>query len=795
MLKLSCLVAAFICSCSVFAVQLGGAAFLYEADCVEVTAEGVSCREDWRVVDRINFDSAKGWRIDNYSKRLSIAVGNEFLGERCLYVGGATNRRDTAWNAKSPRFAVPKGIGRCRVQMKVYSDKMLSAARQPLSDISRERWQNAVYWYDGSGKEIGTGPFTYFTAGEGRFADAVSELTVPPDAVGGVLRFGFDSPNLGPGEKVAFADAAIAVPPGGVHYVCRASFVSEMREGGDISWVAETPHGTSVRFQWRGAKDPKELLSLPFKGPDGTGRTAYSRTFKANAPYVQYRAILVSDGAATPVLKSVTVGKRIDSDWLHAIDNVPPEVWRAMDSPVLEKNPRLAFAFKDESFVDWTSVKIKVDEEDATSRFIREGDVLREREPRPSPYAEGLHKVEIFVADCRGNSVTAHKTFFVGTALAVPKCTLRGDGMALIDGKPFFPIGLYGMCAREFNGNSLDKAFADIKAAGFNFAQTYGRAYASEFLAAARKHDVKLWVGWRKPDSNFMKKGRSFPQVLAWYLGDDTSEHATPQEVRDRHDAVTSIDPNRLTCQADVLSPDWQVSRYARFVTATDVFMPEIYPVKEQKGHPSDITCVADTIFEMERIKQDMARFGDGKVRACWPILQWFKGWGNWHHFPTREQLFATSFAAIIHGANGITWYTYGGFYDKKRKKNNEGVTSTPERWQAICDLAGWIRELSPVLLSGPCEQPAVPEILSGSAKDFHGQPSVTALLKRHDGKAYLIAVNAAYEKVRARFRIENAGPVAEVMREGRTLRCPQGIIEDDFWPFGVHVYCINERK
>ena len=768
---------------------------MYEADGVDVSSTGVKCREDWRVVDRIDFDSSNGWRIDNYSKRLSIAVGKEFLGKRCLYVGGFTNRRDTAWCAKSPRFSMPKGIGRCRVQMKVYSDKMLSAAKEPLSDISCERWQNAVYWYNGSGEKIGAGPFTYFTAGEGRFADAVSELTVPPDAVAGALRFGFDSPNVGPGEKVAFADVAIAVPPDYRRHVRRASFVSEMREGGEISWCADAPRGTSVRLQWRGADNPKKLSALPFRGPAETERTAYSGSFRADAPYVQYRAILSSDGCSTPVLKSVAVGKRIDSDWLHAIDDAPPEVWRAMDSPTQDRSPRLAFLVRDESCVDWGSVRISVDGEEATERFVRDGDILRERQPRSVPYSEGIHRVKITASDCRGNSVVSQKIFYVGKAPDVPGCTLREDGMTLVDGKPFFPIGLYGMCAREFNGNSLDKAFADIKAAGFNFAQTYGKPYADEFLGSAQKYGIKLWVAWRKPDSNFMDKGRGFPQVLAWYLGDDTSEHATPQEVRDRHDNVTALDPHRLTCQADVLSPHWQVSRYARYVTATDVFMPEIYPVREQKGHPSDVTCVADTVFEMKRIKRDMAQFGDGKVRSCWPILQWFKGWGNWHHFPSREQLFATIFAAIVHGANGITWYTYGGFYDKKRTKSNEGVTSTPERWRDICDLAGWLRELSPVLLSGSCEQPSAAEVLSGPKKDACGEIPVTALLRRHGGKAYLIAVNAAHEKVRARFRLANVGSQAEVQREERSVLCPQGVLEDDFAPFGVHVYCINERN
>ena len=198
----SALFAAVVAALSgVCAASSTPAAFVYEAAGVDIASDGIRGREEWRVVDRIGFDNPSDWKINNFSKLLSIAAGREFLSARCLYIGGATNRRDTAWNVKTPKFTIPKGVGRCRVQMKAYSDKMLSASMDPLVDISRERWQNAVFWYDESGREIGTGPFTYFINGEGCFSDVVSELTVPDGAVGGALRFGFDSPNLGPGEK------------------------------------------------------------------------------------------------------------------------------------------------------------------------------------------------------------------------------------------------------------------------------------------------------------------------------------------------------------------------------------------------------------------------------------------------------------------------------------------------------------------------------------------------------------------------------------------------------------------
>ncbi len=352
--------------------------------------------------------------------------------------------------------------------------------------------------------------------------------------------------------------------------------------------------------------------------------------------------------------------------------------------------------------------------------------------------------------------------------------TLRDDGVTLIDGRPFFPIGIYAVCRREFNGMSFDRAFADLGDAGFNFAHTYGNSYDPEFLAAAEKHGFRLWVQARMPDRKLLDVGRWNPSIIAWYLGDDTSEHQSPQELCDNNAAVKAVDPTRLTCQADPVGDGlFLVSRYAGYVRGTDVFMPEIYPIRGKAGDRTDATCVAVTVRDMKIVASDVRNFGEpGRAYGCWPILQYFQGWGAWHHFPTRAQLFATSWAAIIHGAHGITWYTYGGFFSKKYGRNNEGVTSTPERWRNISELATKIRDLSPVLLERtPREQPRV-TVVDGPATDPLGsEPSVTALLKRHAGRDYLFAVNACPEPVTAEIAI----PGGEVVRHA-------------FEPFGVLV-------
>ena len=797
-LTVLCALAFAFCGCSGTGAPHSAAAMkaasVYETDGVCVEKSGITCREMGEPVAEFPV-GAGDWRIECYGKTLAIESGKDFKGVKCLYVGGPTSKCDTAWNATSKRVKLPKGLKTCQVEMRVYSDKMISAALCRITERP-QKWQNGVLWYDAAGKEIaGNNSFPYYAAGGGRFSDVNVPLEVPDGAVEMALKLGFDYPDIRPGESVAFAKIVLASIGPVKRFAKEGAFVSEVHKGGGVSWSAQTPSGTAVKFQWRGADKAKDLFSAKFKGPDGTDATFYERPFQASAPFMQYKAVLVSDGSTTPILEKVAVGDEVDGRWTDLVDDQTPEIWRAMPSPTTDAHVRLAFSIRDRSAVDWDSVRIRVDGKDVTADFVRDGDILREKAPRAEAYTNGIHWAEIDAADCRGLSVTAKKLFYIGEAPKdMPAHTLRDDGMTLIDGKPFFPIGLYSVGAREFNGNSLDNAFKGMKEGGFNFAQTYGKAYAPGFFESAAKHGVKLWVGSRFPDARFMDRGRFVPEILAWYLGDDTSGHETPQELRDYHDAVKAIDPTRLTCQADGAGAANKISRYARYVTGTDVFMPEIYPVRHKEGDISDKTCVADVIRTMETIKRDVVDYGDGRARGFWPILQWFKGWSNWDHFPSREQLFATSFAAIIHGGHGITWYTYGGRYDKKRKKYNEGVTSTPERWKAICDLATWIKELSPALVTRTGKQPPPAEIVSGAKFDPLGQPSVTALLKRCGGEVFLLTVNAATEDVRARFRLEGVAGKAEVMKEDRSVSCPGGVLEDDFKPFAVHVYRIKDR-
>lgn len=484
--------------------------------------------------------------------------------------------------------------------------------------------------------------------------------------------------------------------------------------------------------------------------------------------------------------------KSKDTAWMHAPVPEAPRIRIVSETPFTDHLAELKISITSVRPVDWSTLKITLDGKDATKDFRREGDVLAYKPVKK--WKKGLHKAKVTLVDPEdGTSITAEKVFLHGAAAKVPeRVTLRDDGVALIGAKPFFPIGIYGVRTLPANGNDLEMAVKDVAEAGFNFVHSYQAGTKKEFLDLAHKYGLKTWTGTRIPGANFVETLRMHPAVLAWYVGDDTAMHYTPQQIYDRVDGVNAIDPNRITCQADVMNSGDTVSSYRPFVKVTDVFMPEIYPVHGVEPNPLE-KCVAVTIRDMKRFRQDVAEAKDDRPHAIWPIIQYFKGWTSWKRFPGRDELYAMTFASIAHGAHGVTWYTYGGTVEPEKKRFNYGVSATPETWCNITNLVGRLRELSPVLVTRTPPQPAPAKILSGPTADVLGNGSISMLMKRYRGETYLIAVNGTLKDVTVEFDLEVCAGKAQVLWENRTVDVRDGKITDAFAPFAVHVYKVGD--
>ena len=483
-----------------------------------------------------------------------------------------------------------------------------------------------------------------------------------------------------------------------------------------------------------------------------------------------------------------------DQAWMHAPVPEAPRVKIVSETPFLDRKADLKISVTSGRPIDWSTLKITLDGKDVTKKFKREGDILTYSPVKK--WEKGLHEAKVTLVDPEeGTAITAEKVFYFGyEAKAAPSVTLRDDGVTLVGGKPFFPIGIYGVRTHPANGNNLEKAVKDVAEAGFNFVHSYQAGSTKEFLDLAHKYGLRTWTGTRIPGTNFVETLRKHPAVLAWYVGDDTAMHYTPQQIYDRVDGVNAIDPRHITCQADVMNSGDAVSSYRPFVKVTDVFMPEIYPVHGIKPDPLE-KCVAATIRDMKRFKSDVAEAKDEKPHAIWPIIQYFKGWTSWKRFPNRDELYAMTFASIAHGAHGVTWYTYGGTVEPEKKRFNYGVTATPETWRNITNLVARLKELSPVLVTRTPPQPAPAKIISGPEKDIYGNESISMLLKRYRGETYLIAVNGTLKEVAAQFNIDQKvrPSTAQVLWENRTLPVTGGKLTDTFAPFAVHVYKIED--
>ena len=265
------------------------------------------------LVDR--FDAPDAWpEIGNYRDALSVEINAEFDGARALVVSRKTTNpddpedADTAWNATSVRRPLPQGApgGEFVVRVAAKSSKTALAGNDDAT------WKGcAVLWFDGDGEPCGETPFL-FAAGVGDFFGSRAFSGRVPDAAASfAIRLGFDIPDLALGDWVAIRSVEFETPVDAAAPFRRSGeFISEIfpGAGSQVSWNADLPAGTAVRFQIAtapalpdgpqsaDAPSSAQLSQLPqppeipgdfgeFVGPDGTAATFFDAPFAVDAPF------------------------------------------------------------------------------------------------------------------------------------------------------------------------------------------------------------------------------------------------------------------------------------------------------------------------------------------------------------------------------------------------------------------------------------------------------------------------------------------------------------------------------
>ncbi|MBP5622673.1 MAG: hypothetical protein J6X44_11740, partial [Thermoguttaceae bacterium] len=637
-----------------------GAADVYQPRGVELVDGAIRLDRAGTPVFVDVFANSDAWpEIVDYRDALDMKFGAENGGQNSLRVTRLSqlNPDDpedyvTAWNVSTSLREIDA--------RRVGSDYALRletvSSKTTLGCAADDRtWRGGIEWYDQARELIAAQPFLYDSATQPK--ETVLYGTIPAGAAFYEIRIGFDIPDFAPGDFTILRRVALEIIDPDKPYSLKGDFTGGVYEGGTFSWNADTPDGTAVKFQIATTDDSDGTVDdlVDFVGPDGTDQTFFEKAFTVKAPLFRYRAFLSSKGVDVPILRGVTVGNRVDSNWNLTGDAEPPLVKIAGEyaSPSLKKTEPLEIEIIDSSRVKRSSLNVSVDGIDETKRFKANStqDALLLTARFEKPFDDGLHVVDVVASDVMNNSVLSRRRFLIGTVPTTPTVSLRDDGVTLIDGEPFFPIGIFGVSKRKnHNGNSFEVAFEQLKKAGFNFAHAYFDARTDEFLLAAEKYGFKLWVPAEFPDERFLDVERNSPAIIAWYLGDDTNVHMTPSQLRDRFYSVKAADPTRLTVQADFVDSDGPISVYRRFITGTDAFLPEIYSL-DGVNPEKDAACVARIVKDVKQCRAVVRDANDGP-KSIWPIIQCFKGW--WvARFPTYRELRAMSFAAIAADADG----------------------------------------------------------------------------------------------------------------------------------------------
>ncbi|MGI6356603.1 MAG: hypothetical protein ACOX6W_16140 [Lentisphaeria bacterium] len=272
---------------------------------------------------------------------------------------------------------------------------------------------------------------------------------------------------------------------------------------------------------------------------------------------------------------------------------------------------------------------------------------------------------------------------------------------------------------------------------------------------------------------------------LAWDTGDDTANHITPEQMRQRYNAIKAIDPHRITTQADPLGP-YAKTRYRPYALYSDNFSPEIYPVHNDSKEDMD-RVVPTVISTMKAIRRDVEAV-KAPTRSCWPLIQYFYNCGRWRRLQTKEELRSMGYQAIIHGAQGVIWYRYAGYGE------NLKTGFTAEQWQVVVEVSRELRSLYDVLCQrAAAVQPPQPEVLSGAAFDCLDNPSVSLLLKEGDKESrILFAASSVREPVTARITVPGAKSIVDFFDGHVCQPNADGVFEDAFKPLGVHVYIVK---
>lgn len=403
----------------------------------------------------------------------------------------------------------------------------------------------------------------------------------------------------------------------------------------------------------------------------------------------------------------------------------------------------------------------------------------------------GDHECQVCVYDA-GNKTIAQEALRLrrheGPAEGILEVKIDRDArVPLVDGKSFFPIGIYGIpeehmkvCAEAgFNCSIRWSPGArlrgrDLKEA-MSVSEERGRAVVNEYLDACAKAGL-LTLDWplRFSYERLRYAAPGFGEACARFLEDPLPFVI---ETIKSHPALLSVygldepgEQHRALCR-QFSETIWALDPYHPvylLACRKVVDWPEVYDVAGMDWYGSGGRGSQIRAYKAVKRGVDICR----KNRVPYwhvPMCETYSGSSS--AIDGDEQR-AQTYACVAAGAQGMLWFVW-----PPRGRDN---------WMALKQVAQELGELAPVLLS------ATPDQQIRQEPQELGE-TVQVLVTQHNASTYLVAVNVDPRPVEAEFSLPaSMADQATVLFEDRTVKVTQGRFSDAFPGFARHVYRIE---
>ena len=317
----------------------------------------------------------------------------------------------------------------------------------------------------------------------------------------------------------------------------------------------------------------------------------------------------------------------------------------------------------------------------------------------------------------------------------------------ILDGQPFFPIGLY------FSGCS-DKDIAYLQDSAFNCIMPYARLKRDTL---DKLHDAKVKVIFSVKDY-YANKGstktaeegaakvttdinefKDHPAIMAWYINDEMPLSRLP-ELTAHRDLVENLDPGR---------PTWvvlyQVDEVREYIPSFDVIGTDPYPIPT--------ATPARALDWTQRSAKGV--FGAHAVWMVPQIFNWAAYWKGYGHSeediaacraPTLAEMRAMAWMCVAGGANGMVFYSWFDLgrmgktiADGGRALRPDLVDPFDKRWDEVKQVAAELKNVEDVLLATDTPLDIAPAANSA--------PELGYRLYGKDGDTWLLVVNSSHDK------------------------------------------------